>query len=139
MMTDKEIVEHLRKLGSKIHYKCFTAIIANPFYCGYVSNSIIPNEIYKGHHPPLISETLFFKANNIRTQNPLYGIPKKFKIDELPLKSFAKDEFSNSPFTGYKQKGIYYYKTRDAGTCVNVRATHLNGLFSDELKRFEFH
>jgi site-specific DNA recombinase len=138
VLTNKEIVESLRNLGCKMHYKCFGDIISNPFYCGYVTNSIIRNEIYKGHHPALISEELFFKANNIRTQSPLFGIAKKFKIDELPLKSFARDEISNSPFTGYKQKGIFYYKTRDVGTRVNVQAKHLNGLFTDRLRKFEF-
>jgi site-specific DNA recombinase len=138
ILTNKEIVEHLNSLGCKIHYKSFVSVISNPFYCGYITNSIIPNEIYKGHHTPLVSEELFFKANSIVTQSPLKGIAKKFKIEELPLKSFAKDEISNSPFTGYRQKGIYYYKTRDVGSCVNVRAAHLNGLFSRELKKFEF-
>ena len=63
---------------------------------------------------------------------------KKYKVDELPLKTFAKDEVSLSPFTGYKQKGIYYYKTRQNGSCVNVRANHLNNLFATELRNFEF-
>ena len=137
-MTNKEIVEHIRSLGSKFRYKNFVRVISSPFYCGYVTNKLIPNEMYKGHHPALISEELFLKANNVVSENPLNGIPKKFKIDELPLKTFAKDEVSLSPFTGYKQKGIFYYKTRHDGTCVNVNAKHLNMLFAEELKRFEF-
>ncbi len=138
VLTNKEIVEYMQKLGSKIHYKNFSAIIANPFYCGYVTNSLVNGKVFKGHHPALISEELFFKANDVRAQNPLNGIAKKHKVDELPLKTFAKDETSNSPFTGYKQKGIYYYKTRAVGSCVNVQAKHLNGLFIKELEQFEF-
>jgi site-specific DNA recombinase len=137
-MNNLEIVEKLQKLGSGIEYKSFARIISSPFYCGYITHSLIPGEIYKGHHPALISEDLFMKANNVVSQNPHKGISKKFKTPELPLKSFAKDELSLSPFTGYLQKGIYYYKTRDKGTAVNVRAEHLNGLFSSELERLSF-
>src|SRR5579862_6504614 len=137
-MTNQEIVSHLHKLGCKINYKSFVRILSNPFYCGYITNSLIPNEIIKGHHPALVSEELFLKANNVILQNPRCAIPKQFKTDALPLKGFAKDEISLSPFTGYKQKEIYYYKTRDNGTCVNVNAEHLNNKFSEQLKQFEF-
>ncbi|MDQ6755603.1 MAG: recombinase family protein [Bacteroidota bacterium] len=137
-LTDKEIVKELNLLGCPIHYKSFTRILSNVFYCGYVTNALIPNEIYKGHHPPLVSEELFFKATNIIPKNSSKGTPKKFKVPELPLKTFAKDEKSLSPFTGYKQKGIYYYKTRHTGTCINVTAKHLNNLFIKELKKIEF-
>jgi len=137
-LTDKEIVKELNQLGCTIHYKSFTRILSNVFYCGYITNSLIPNEIYKGHHPALVSEDLFYKANNIIPKNSSKGTPKKFKVAELPLKTFAKDEISLSPFTGYIQKGIYYYKTRHTGTCINVEAKHLNNLFINELKNFEF-
>ncbi len=103
-LTDKEIVKELNLLGCQIHYKSSTRILSNVFYCGYVTNSLIPNEIYKGHHPALVSEELFFKANNIIPKNSSKGTPKRYKIPELPLKTFAKDEISLSPFTGYKQK-----------------------------------
>jgi len=137
-MTNQEIVSYLHKLGCKIHYKSFVRILSNPFYCGYITNSLIPNELIKGHHPALVSEELFLKANDILLQNPRNCIAKKFKTDALPLKGFAKDEISLSPFTGYQQKGIYYYKTRNSGTCVNVNAEHLNGRFKNELNQFEF-
>ncbi len=137
-LTNQDIVSHLHKLGCKINYKSFVRIISNPFYCGYITNSLIPNELIKGHHPALVNEELFLKANDILLQNPRNGIAKKFKTDELPLKGFAKDEISLSPFTGYQQKGIFYYKTRHNGTCVNVNAEYLNRRFKNELNQFEF-
>ena len=78
------------------------------------------------------------KANGVISQNPHSGISKEFKTEALPLKGFAKDEISLSPFTGYQQKGIYYYKTRHEGTCVNINAEYLNNRFKDNLKHFEF-
>ena len=79
---------------------------------------------------------LFLKANDAVTGNPHKGIAKKFKNKDIPLKSFAKDEFSNTPFTGYLKKGHYYYKTRGKGAAVNERADLLNGLFMKELNKF---
>ena len=133
-MSNLEIVQKMHQLGSKIKYKSFVGIISNPFYCGYITHSLIPNEIHKGKHPALVSEALFLKANKVVQLNPHKGISKRFKNDELPLKSFARDAFSNSPFTGYMQKGIYYYKTRAKGSAVNIRAQHLNELFIRELE-----
>ncbi len=137
-MNNLEIVQRLQTMGSKIEYKSFVRIISNPFYCGFITHSLIPGEIFQGHHPALVSENLFLKANRVVSQNPRKGISKKSKIEELSLKSFAKDESSLSPFTGYIQKGIYYYKTRDKGSAVNVRAEHLNSLFSLELDKIKF-
>jgi site-specific DNA recombinase len=136
-MTDLEIVQKLNKLGCKIKYKSFNRIIENPFYCGFIRHSLTPGEIFKGHHPPLITEELFLRANKIVVNNPLRGIPKKFKDEDLPLKRFAKDEVSLSPFTGYTQKGIRYYKTTLKHSCVNVKANHLHTLFISELKKYE--
>jgi site-specific DNA recombinase len=137
-MNNLEIVQKLRALGSQIEYKSFVRIISSPFYCGYVTHSLIPGEMYKGHHPALVSEELFLKANEVVANNPHKSIAKKYKNVELPLKSFAKDDVSLSSFTGYIQKGIYYYKTRDKGTSVNVRASHLNGLFSEKLHQLTY-
>src|SRR5205814_3888152 len=43
-----------------------------------------------------------------------------------------------APFTGYHQKGIFYYKSRHKGKAVNINAKHLNNLFTEELRQFEF-
>ncbi len=138
VLTNLEIVSQLRKLGSNIHYKSFVRILSNPFYCGYIASSLTPGQLFKGNHPPLVSEELFLKANNVIAQNPHLGISKQFKTEALPLKGFAKDEISLSPFTGYQQKGIYYYKTRQNGTCVNIKADYLNNRFKENLEHFEF-
>lgn len=53
------------------------------------------------------------------------------------MKRFAKDEVTLSRLTGYIQKGLHYYKSTLKHSCLNVRATHLHGLFIDELKKYE--
>ena len=134
-MNNVEIVNKLKKLGSSINYKSFTRILSNPFYCGYITHSLLPDAV-KGNHPPLISLELFKKVNKELNDQPHKGIPKNGQITFLPLKAFVKDEISLSPFTGYQQKGIYYYKTRAKGTCVNVKAERLNERFKTELLKY---
>ena len=136
-LSNKEIVEKMIKIGSKINYKSFVRIISNPFYCGYITHSLIPGQAIKGHHPILISEALFMKANEVVIGNPHKGIAKKFKINALPLKSFLRSELDDQPFSGYLQKGIYYYKTRHAGEPVNERADIINELFKKELSLYK--
>jgi site-specific DNA recombinase len=136
-LNNLEIVQKMQKMGSKIFYKSFVRIISNPFYCGYISHSLIPGQIINGHHPALVTVELFQKANGTVMLNPHKGISKKYKVDELPLKGFAKDEASLSPFTGYTQKNQWYYKTRDKGTAVNLNAKIMNQAFLNELERIE--
>ena len=152
-LTNKDIVAKLRKKGSTINYKSFVRIISNPFYCGYITHALIPGEIIPGHHPALVSETLFADANRIIATEPRAGIPKTQKIEALPLKIFAKTERKNanavmdgsatadgmlSPFTGYIKKGIFYYKSRHKGIAVNVNAHHLNTRFAEHMSKFEY-
>lgn len=136
-LNNLEIVEKMKKRGSTIKYKSFVRILNNPFYCGYITHSLIPGKSIKGKHPALVSEELFFKANNVVATNPHKGISKKSKKPALPLKSFLRSEQTGIPFTGYFQKGFYYYKTRAKTEAVNVRADFLNQLFEAELAKLQ--
>ena len=136
-LTNKMIVKKIQRLGSAITYKNFNAIISNPFYCGYITHSLIPGEIFKGQHPPLISKELFIRANSVKNESSRLGTNKVYEVNELPLKTFARDEATMSPLTGFKQKGIYYYKARHDGAKANVNAAHLNKLFIKQLKQYE--
>ncbi len=135
--SNKEIVERLRKLGATIEYKSFYRQIGNPFYCGYYMNAYFPGKLIKGHHPALVSMELFMKANSVAITNPHKGIAKKFKDPDMPLKSFLRSELTNSPFTGYKQKGHIYYKTRGHAEPVNEKAAIINQLFMEELGKYK--
>ena len=136
-LSNKEIVDRLRQLGSTIEYKSFYRQITNPFYCGYFVNAYFPGKLIKGHHPALVSMELFMKANAVAITNPHKGIAKKFKDPDMPLKSFLRSELTNSPFTGYKQKGYIYYKTRGHAEPVNEKATIINKLFMEELEKYK--
>ncbi|MEO5912181.1 MAG: recombinase family protein [Pelobium sp.] len=75
-LSIKEIVLQMQQLGYKLKYKNFNALISNPFYCGLLAHKMMPGELIKGHHPPLISEELFLKANSARDNSMCMGIKK---------------------------------------------------------------
>ena len=139
-ITNQQIIEKLEAKGLKITIRYIAWIFANPFYCGYISTSLISGEIIKGKHPALVDEKTFFQVNSISRQNPRSGVKKTTDQNDLPLKIFMKDGQSNSPFTGYynKKKNLYYYKSRDKGSKVSVSAKWLNTQFENILSGFHF-
>ena len=134
--NNKEIAAKIRKLGSTILYKNLHRMLSNPFYCGYITHSLIPGEIIKGKHTPLISEKLFEKANNPDMVNAHKGISRNSKFKELALKRFLREAETDNAFTGYFKKGIFYYKTRGKDSPLNMRADKLNDLFSATLAKY---
>jgi site-specific DNA recombinase len=135
-MTNKEICELLNKRGLRITEKNFNYVLSNPFYCGYVTGGLVQGELIKGHHPGLIDMEMFIKANDLIQSSLNVGIPKKQKHEDLPLKIFAREGESGAQLTGFRQKGIWYYKAKGARFCMN--ASHLNQQFAHLLSEFEF-
>ena len=132
-LNNLEIAAKIKKLGSSIRYKHLHRILSNPFYCGYITHALIPGEIIKGKHTPLISEKFFEKANIPEIASTHKGISRKSKFQELALKRFVKEAETGNTFTGYIKKGIFYYKTRGKDSPFNMRADKLNDLFSATL------
>ncbi len=137
-LTNLEIIERLKARGVKVKKSNFQLIIANPFYAGYVTGNLVEGKLIKGKHPALIDLRTFLKANEMLGKAPGLGIPKKTRHNELPLKTFIKEELSNQPLTGYKTKGHWYYKVKEAEIPMNVRADKLNDLFIANLSQFEY-
>ena len=137
-MSNKEIIAYLKARGATITDKNFRLIFSNPFYAGYVTGKLVDGKLIKGHHPALIDLKTFLKANNVLKQYPNVGKPKVFMHNEVPLKTFTKDEISNERLTGYKTKGYWYYKTKKTAIPVNIKAEKLNALFVNHLSAFEY-
>jgi site-specific DNA recombinase len=133
-----EIVDYLQKRGVHITKTSFRHVFSNPFYAGYVTGKLVNGELIKGQHPALIDLKLFMEVQEILKGNPIAGVPKVFRHDEIPLKTFAKDEISGAPLTGYKTKGNWYYKIKEGAVPVNVSAKRLNGLFVTLLSQYEY-
>lgn len=136
--TNREIIALLQAKGVRINEKSFRAMINNPFYAGYITGNLVNGKLIKGHHPPLVDLKLFLKANDVLKNAINTGISKVFRHEQIPLKIFAKEDLSDMPFTGYKTKNNWYYKTKSSLYPTNVKAEKLNEQFANFLKQFEF-
>ena len=137
ILSNKEIINKVAVSGLNLNEKNFRIVIANPFYAGYITGKLVNGQLIKGQHPPLINIKTFLKANELLMEEPVAGIAKKHRVEELPLKIFARDEKSDSPLTGYITKNNWYYKTRNGYEKLNVSANKLNELFRNMLIQFE--
>jgi len=134
--SNVEIVRRLNSLGVKINEKRIHEIFKNPFYCGILVCKMLPGEIIKGKHKPIVSRKDFLKINSEKSTQL-----KEYKTDneQLPLKQFIYCEKCNTPLTGYlvKQKGLYYYKCRTKGCSCNKSAKQLHEQFEYELSSYQ--
>ncbi len=132
-MSYEQISQKAKTLGLVLPKQTLTDIFRNPFYCGYISHNFLHGEIIKGNHPPLVSEDLFFKVNELKKTD---GYKINIANENLPLKVFVKDAETGVPFTGYivKKKGLYYYKANQVGLKINRSATLMHTKFVELLK-----
>lgn len=137
-LTNKEIIERIKPSGLGLTKSNFRRVLSNPFYTGYVTGNLVGGKLIKGHHPTLIDLETFLKASQLLNTASSLGIAKTHRIEELPLKIFARDELSGWRFTGYQKKGHWYYKTRNTNSKVNINAVKLNNHFSNLLETFEY-
>ncbi|CAN5892576.1 recombinase family protein [soil metagenome] len=145
-LSDVEIRERLMALGWEKYLtaKRLGQIFRNPFYCGKISSTIIPDQIIQGKHPAIISEELFLLVHGIKSKIP-QGY--KHRTDEnIPFGSLIKCALCGEHFVGYKKdkqtkegmKSYYYYKCRKIGCKNNLNAKNLREEFSGWINVFTF-
>jgi hypothetical protein len=134
-MTYKQIVEKLGVLDIKLPMQTLTDIFRNPFYCGFMVHNLLKGEVVRGKHPALISEDLFFRANE---QNRTDGYKVNKANENLPMKGFIKDVETGAIFTGYlvRKKGLYYYKANKIGVKINRSAKIMHSKFTELLHSY---
>lgn len=126
-----EIFKKLGPLGLVKNHKTLGKILSNPIYAGYISCKLLNGEVVKGNHKPLISEKMFFKANEERKV-----IENRIRETEVnpnaPLKNFILCEVCETRrLSGYemKKRGIWYYKCSGRGCKNNVNANKMHEAF----------
>jgi len=137
-LSYKEITERLKKKGWTKGYKRLSGYFRNPFYCGLIVSSLIPDEVIEGNHPPLVSKEIFLKVNGILKQKQ-YGGNYNKDDENLPLKQFISAESCGTNYTGYlvKRKNLYYYKNNRIGSKENVSAKKMHELFISLLSNYQ--
>lgn len=141
--------EHVWMMAKERGLRCartsFWDAVKNPVNCGKI---IVPKfkdeEMYlaDGIHDPLISESLFYKVQDIingRRRNYLNGGTKASSSQEYPLKRFLTCPVCGRNMTGSSSKGrraLYYCYHCKLSCKQHFRADLVNGGFERELKRF---
>ena len=138
-LSNTEVALKLNSLGLRINKKRLSELFRNPFYCGYISHSLLDGQVIKGMHDPLISEEVFLRANDMLKKNAFGYKHEKGNVN-IPLKNFVRCSECNTPFTGYivKSKNLYYYKCNRIGCRCNRSANSMHSLFSNLLKGYQF-
>ncbi|TND08268.1 MAG: resolvase domain-containing protein [Bacteroidetes bacterium] len=139
-ITDVEITERLAALGLTLSHKRLNEIFKNPFYCGFLTSTLIAgHKPVKGIHEPIVSLELFLRINKQKEQNA-HGWQWDKENDNLPLKRFLVCDVCGWHWVGYevKQKKIHYYKCNKKGCKSNVSAKFMHHEFLTILNRLQF-
>ena len=139
--------EQIYKMSKGKGYKgskgLFWFIIRNPVYCGKIFIAKYKDEearFVKGLHEPIISEELFYRAQDVLDGRK--RAPYRLKIitnNELPLRGFLICPKCGKLLTGSKSKGhtrYYSYYHCTTGCTCRFRADNVNSLFVCELKKY---
>lgn len=123
----------------------FWQIIRNPVYCGKV---IVPKykkeeaSLAKGLHEPIISEAIFYEAQDVLDGRKRHYRTRMTVDDQIPLRGFlicprCGRNLSASASTGYSSRYYYYHCTAKCG--FRCRATAVNAQFEEEISKYTPH
>ncbi len=136
-LASEEIRLRLKAQGLTLYPQHLSRIFRNLFYCGYISHSLIGDELVKGNCEALISKELFLRVNGVLSSNHQH-YKHKANNPAVSLKRFVKCAHCGASLAGYaSKKGPLYYKCTTKGCRMNIRDKHLNELFLQMLSRFQ--
>jgi site-specific DNA recombinase len=118
-LRSPEILDRLSNLGLSLNKEQLNRILANRYYCGYISHAYLEGELVKGMHTPIIPEALFYEANSMqRVQKRKTNI----KTASFPLEGILLH--CNRHVTSYTNhsKAKRYYKCNSCRTNINADA-----------------
>jgi site-specific DNA recombinase len=133
----EDVALQCKAMGHYIDPKRLSEMLRNVFFCGYIQNRILGDELVKGKHEPLVSEELFLKING---QGILY--PQNFESrptdEQFPLKRFITCAKCGAKWVGYSVKGkkATYYKCNSKGCKCNRNAQKIHDDFREYLSDF---
>jgi site-specific DNA recombinase len=142
IVTTEQIWKEARKRGLKCIKNNFWVAIRNPVYCGKIFIKKFKEEdsrFVAGQHEPLISEGLYYAAQDV-----LDGKKKKQRTkitvdDRIPLRGFPLCPKCGRLLTGSGSKGrkLWYYYYHCSSACgFRSRADSTNREFVRELKKY---
>lgn len=139
------IWEQAKMLGLNCCKNNFWHLIQNPVYCGKVLVPKYQNEesyFVQGTHEPLISEELFYTAQEVLHGRKRTKKAKKKVREEFPLRNFLICPKCGKQVSASRSKGrtAYYSYYHCISSCGwRYKAEHIHDTFLQELQRFKPH
>jgi site-specific DNA recombinase len=102
-----------------------------------LSHKALEGKVIEGKHEKLISKELFFKVNEVMSDNN-NGYKVTLINDDLPLKRFIKCDTCSKYMRGYKasKNQEFYYKCNTIRCKNNKRADELHEQFKTQLSKY---
>lgn len=144
-MSQDQIRLKLWKQGLKIAKTRLSIMLRNPVYCGnlYIkSYKKEEQQTVKGIHEPIISETLFYRVQEIMQANRRVKVKKYKRVDDrFPLNGFLYCEHEHkmtfSTSRGRHGGMFNYYHCANHLHCERCRASEANESFIEHLSKFK--
>ncbi|WP_276132310.1 recombinase family protein [Polluticoccus soli] len=140
----EEVRRMLNNEGFKRTKQAFMNMLRNPFYYGYIlvkewQNE--PEELVKGIHEPIISETVFSKVQLVLKRRKRNWPKTQALNEQLPLRGHLICQDCGKSLTGSgsvsRNKSIHHYYHCQNGCKERFRADNANVCFAEYLKTFE--
>ena len=138
----EQIFKMARKRGFTKQRAFFYKLIRNRVYCGKIFVSAYkdePGEYVKGLHEPIISEALFFSAQDVLDNRRRHYNLKVVADKSLPLRGFINCPLCGKVLSGSASKGYskyYTYYHCHSGCKFRIRAEEVNDQFLSQLKKY---
>ena len=138
----EQIWKQAKVKGLKCSKSTFWQVIRNPLYCGKIFVPQFKDEescLVEGQHESIISESLYFKVQDLLDNRGRNYRPKVSTLDEFPMRGFLVCPDCKKILTGSKSKGrnryYAYYHCVD-GCKHRVNAEKVNDIIKDDLLKF---
>ncbi len=144
ILSTDQVRQEAGRRGLKCSRSSFWIAVRNPVYYGKI---FIPKHqeeeahLVQGQHAPIISETLFYKVQDILSDNKRKERPHTTITcnENLPLRGFLACPRCGKMITGSGSKGlysVYYYYHCNSKCGFRHRADDANHLFERELRKY---
>ncbi len=141
-----DLLRNLKERGTAISRTRFSLLLRNPMYMGKIEVPAFEEEPYQlieGVHEGIVSETLFYKVQQVLKGNSSKKqLPKSTRSEVLPLRGILKCSKCGEKMTGSHSRGkmgmrYAYYHCNHCGQ-ERYRTESANETISEILSSFKF-
>jgi site-specific DNA recombinase len=143
--TTEAIWKRAKEMGLRCSKNNFWAAIRNPVYCGKIRVKPFKGEeeqLVSGQHESLISEYIFYKAQDVLDGKKKVQRTKIEVDDRFPLRGFLLCPRCGANLTASSSKGrkVYYHYYHCTSSCgIRFNSETVNEGFVQELQKWKPH